>query len=458
MNEKIDSMTADPPMASPSEPKPMGLDTGTLPLGERSLRLILDHVLAVGDEAETTYLEVKSSLDLSSKTGVAKVAKFLLGAANRRPQEAPRHFRGHAVMVIGAQKDAAPGVPRGVEAHELEDRLRPYLGPQFPAFEFGRIGVDDASEVLFVIAQPPQDGQPIYPCHKTFQSDDRRDSLEDGAVYVRGTSNTRPARAGEVLALVERARGGGKPPIELEIAILGSIGRVGSVDKVIDRLYQFEEEQFRATPEPVRSTSLLTITPPNFFGRPEPRSAEDRAARLVSWRNEKSTNISKGREHFLGVALPGAGIRVVSRDRFIAKPHLIVTFHNCEALEFREADDADFEKVVEPVVRQQSRYVLGPDPSDYRITPRDYPVGWTNQGDDVEVTLTPESFRPNVPWTSDQDDYVVLARDPRAGSVAVTWVLTEDGNNEVTRGEFEAPAADLVDASDLLKAVFFSGS
>jgi hypothetical protein len=90
-------MTADPAMASPSEPKPMGLDTATLPLGERSLRLILDYVLAVGDEAETSYLEVKSSLDLSSKAGVAKVAKFLLGAANRRPKEAARQFRGHVV-------------------------------------------------------------------------------------------------------------------------------------------------------------------------------------------------------------------------------------------------------------------------------------------------------------------------------------------------------------------------
>ena len=154
---------------------------------------------------ETTYLEVKSSLDFGGKTGVAKVARFLLGAANRRPNEAAEHFHGYAVLVIGAQKGGAPGVPRGAEPHELEDRLRPYLGPQFPAFEFGRIGVDATNEVLFVIAQPPQEGQPIFPCQKSFQGDDRRDSLEDGAIYVRGTSNTRPARAGEVLALVEKS-------------------------------------------------------------------------------------------------------------------------------------------------------------------------------------------------------------------------------------------------------------
>ena len=86
---------------------------------------------------------------------------------------------------------------------------------------------------------------------------------------------------------------------------------------------------------------------------------------MDSWRRERGTHIVKGREHFLGVTLPGAGIRVVSRDRFVAKPHLIVTFHDCEALAFREADDADFEKVVEPIVRQPSCYVLGPDLSDF---------------------------------------------------------------------------------------------
>ncbi|ALV47218.1 hypothetical protein MB46_18680 [Arthrobacter alpinus] len=447
-------MTADAALDGPSGPKPTGMDTAILPLGERSLRLILEHVLAVGDEAETTYLEVKSTLDFTTKAGGAKVAKFLLGAANRRPREAVSHFRGHAVMIIGAKKGAAPGVPRGVEAHELEDRLRPYLGPQFPAFEFGRIGVDDANEVLFVIAQPPQDGQPIFPCHKSFQGDDRRDSLEDGAVYVRGTSNTRPARAGEVLALVERARGGGKPPICLEVAILGPIARVSRVDEVMDRLYQIEEEKFDTTPEPLQNKSLLTIAAPSFFGSPEPKSASEREARLDMWRSEKVTNIAIGREYFLGAALSGLGLRIISRERFVAKPHLIVTFHDCEALEFRNAEEANFEKVVEPIVRRPSRYVLGPDPSDHRFTPRDYPVDWANKGDDVEVLLTPESFRPNMPWSSNQDDYVILARNPRSSSVTVTWVLTEDGNDDVTRGELQVPAAALLNAAELFKATF----
>ena len=53
-------------------------------------------MIAVGDEAESTYLEVKSSLDMKSKAATAKIVKFLLGAVNRRPKkEAARYFQGY---------------------------------------------------------------------------------------------------------------------------------------------------------------------------------------------------------------------------------------------------------------------------------------------------------------------------------------------------------------------------
>ena len=435
------------------------LDTGMVPLGERALRSILDHVIAVGDEAESTYLEVKSNLDVTSKVGTAKVAKFLLGAANRRPQEAARHFHGYAVLVVGAEKGIASGVGRGVEAHELEDRLRPYLGPQFPAFEFGRIGVGADKEVLFVIAQPPQEGQTIFPCQRNFQGEDRRDNLEDGAIYVRGTSNTRPARSGEVLALVERARGGGKQPIDLEVEVLGPISRIYRVEEILEIMRDCEEEQFSKQPEPAEDTFALTSfrLASSAFGSSGEPSAKDREEALVTWRNGKTEHIAKGREHFLGVGLSGAGVRVVSRDRFVAKPQLIVTFHGCELLDHLDPDYADFEKAVEPVLRPKDPFQPAFDYSTLRPLSRDYPVAWSNRGEDAEVVLTPESFRPNVPWTSDQDDYVIVTRDPQVSSVEVTWVLTEDGNDAVTSGEIRVPTGELIDAADLFKAVFLSG-
>ena len=47
---------------------------------------------------------------------------------------------------------------------------------------------------------------------------------------------------------------------------------------------------------------------------------------------------------------------------------------------------------------------------------------------------------------SDQDDCVVLARDPRASSVTLSWVLTEDGNDAVTSGELRVLTADPIEA------------
>ncbi|MGW1666319.1 hypothetical protein [Streptomyces microflavus] len=445
------------PDLSPSEDSDattFALDTSVIPLGERALRGVLNHVVAVGDEAETTYLEVKSRLDMNSKATAAKIAKFLLGAANRRPGEAARYFHGYAVLVIGAQRNSAPGVLRGTEAHELEDRLRPYLGPQFPAFEFGRIGIDSDHEVLFVIAQPPEDGQTIFPCHKSYQGADRSDNIEDGAIYVRGTSNTRPARSGEVLALVERVRRGGKPPIVLEMPLLGPICRVDRVDEVLETLRRFEEEQFTKQSAPAEDTvvSTLSIVTPSIFG--SPLSPEDRSQALTAWQSKKAEHIAKGREHFLGVGMPGAGVQVVSRDRFVAKPHLILTFHNCEVLDYLDPDDASLDEVVEPVLRPHDPFSPGFDYSTIRTIPRDYPVTWSTRGEDAEVVLTPKSFRPNAPWTSDRDDYVIIARDPQARSVQVSWKLTEDGNDTVTSGELRVPTEPLVDAADLLKSVF----
>ncbi|GAA1119853.1 hypothetical protein NE857_26315 [Nocardiopsis exhalans] len=434
------------------------LDTDVVPLGERALRSILDHVIAVGDEAETTYLEVKSTLDMNNKASVAKIAKFLLGSANRRPSEATQHFHGYAVLVIGAQKNGAVGVPRGTEAHELEDRLRPYLGPQFPAFEFGRLGVDSAHEVLFVIAQPPKDGQSIFPCHKSFQGDDRRDNLEDGAIYVRGTSNTRPARSGEVLALVERARSLGKPPIKLEVEILGPICRVDQVEELLERLLDYQEEQFSKQSQPTkdRISSISFWPASSVFASSGPLSAQEREKALVAWRSRKAEHIVKGREHFLGVGLPGAGIRVVSHGRFVAKPQMVLTFHGCELLDYLDPDDADFKEAVEPVLRTQDPFQPNVNYSVLRPASRGYPVAWSNRGENAEVVLTPESFRPNVPWTSDQDDYVILSRDPHASSVEVSWALTEDDNDAVTCGELRVPTREIGDAADLFKSVFLS--
>lgn len=168
-------------------------------------------------------------------------------------------------------------------------------------------------------------------------------------------------------------------------------------------------------------------------------------------------HVEAGRSYFLGVALPGDGFEVISQDPFIAKPQLTITLHDCEAFDFHDSEDANYDRVVEPVLGRKNHF--GIDPGDFGpIVPRDYPVAWSNRENDVEVTLTPDSFRPNVAWRTDQDDYVVVCRDPEATSVRLTWVLTEDGNDATTRGELEVAPGSVIDAGELFKSSFLDGA
>ncbi|WP_051299635.1 hypothetical protein [Arthrobacter castelli] len=448
------------------------MDTDIIPLDELAQRDILSHVCALGDAAETSYLEVKSTLDLTSTKDKAKIAKFLLGAANRLPRQAKMYFRGYAVLVIGAQKGHPEGVARGTEAHELAEKLRPYLGPHFPAFEFGRIVLNDTREVLFVIAPPPEAGQPIFPCHKNFQDDskkDTKDNLFDGAIYVRGPSNTLQARSRQVIDLVERARSSGRPPITLNIELLGSVNRVVDINEKMERLYNLEEENCIKKAE--NFTKPAGPNADHWMERTEailPRGISDRIEAdeikrqekhkdsLKKWKREKPENIEKGREHLLGAAFAGAGIRVTSHNRSITKPRLIITFYDCEAFTYYTPEDADYGKVVKPIIRprQQPPYVPGFEPG--TLIPRDYPVSWNNSENNVEVTLTPESFRPNTPWESGQDDYVLVTRDSQAETVAATWVLTEEGYDETTKGDLQITPGRITKAHELVIATFFT--
>lgn len=171
------------------------------------MRKILTEIEAHGDAAESDCLEVKSMLDLRNRLDVSKIAKFILGAANRMEDRAADNFHGEAVMVIGANQGSSAGLPAGIEEYQLQDKLRPYLGHRGPKYHLRRHFLDGGREVLFVVVAAPRAGDPLFPCHKDFQpleKADQKHGLQNGALYVRPGSNTRVATASEVLALQER--------------------------------------------------------------------------------------------------------------------------------------------------------------------------------------------------------------------------------------------------------------
>lgn len=107
------------------------VDTSRAPLGERAANALVDAIAAGDDRLERYYLEVKGTHDLTGARDRGKLAKFILGAANRMPDSAARAFGGYAVMVIGVVDGHVAGVPP-VENLDIEKAVMPFIGADGP--------------------------------------------------------------------------------------------------------------------------------------------------------------------------------------------------------------------------------------------------------------------------------------------------------------------------------------
>src|SRR5690606_24521582 len=101
-------------------------------------RRLVEALVATDDRAERHFLEVKSEVDLTQTLGAAKVAKFILGAANRPPELAQKAFGGYAAMVIGVAPPETPGVAP-IEFGDIEARIAPFLSRSGPRWELQRV-------------------------------------------------------------------------------------------------------------------------------------------------------------------------------------------------------------------------------------------------------------------------------------------------------------------------------
>src|SRR5690606_15388642 len=173
------------------EPIETELDVSRAPLGLRAARQLVEAVAKLDDRAERHYLELKSSLG-EGKTGIAKIAKFILGAANRMPETAAAAFEGYAVMIIGIADGDILGVPP-IEIKDIEEIVVRYIGPSGPRWDLIHVPVADSdNSVLVVTVEPPEDGQELFPCRKD------GDNLYNGRIYIRADGQTREARADEI--------------------------------------------------------------------------------------------------------------------------------------------------------------------------------------------------------------------------------------------------------------------
>lgn len=193
----------------------VGLDITRAPLGEIAAARLVDAVAAGDDRLERHYLEIKSDLDLTRKTDLAKVAKYILGSANRLPDVAAAAFEGYGVMILGVSPGEARGVPP-IEVLEISKIVGQYLGAAGPRWDVVRVPVDgSANEVLVIVVDPPRNGQKPFPCRKD------GDGLIDGRIYIRADGETREAKGDELDRLLERAAVQVPPDVSFDVTIEG---------------------------------------------------------------------------------------------------------------------------------------------------------------------------------------------------------------------------------------------
>jgi hypothetical protein len=435
------------------------LDTSRPPHGERQRKALLAEIQAGGDTVENHYLELKRQLDFSSRDETTKIAKFILGAANRLPATAERHFGGYAVMVIGAEKGGLPGVPAGTEVLAIEEKINKFLHPGGPQWELERAPADTpGQEVIFILVDPPQDGDPIYLCRAPYQGNKvepgtEKVNLSNGDIYVRAQGQTRKATAPEIDELMKRAGKKSLPAPELTVTLMGDAHHL---DLTPERLNDFIDNQVeKARTEHVDAPALAPSQGGSLFaglsaqillGLDSSSLSPEAFNRLASeWEQQIRAEWQENLGKIAGAALPGLVIELGNRQStFLEAVRFDLVLEGAYGVHTEDPDQVTPKKLFPPVIVKRSQFdhlgLLPPFHNNIRPALSRYPLKWENVGENLHVTIELDHLRPGTPWVSDGDDFVVISRH-QVSALSGTWRATVRGHHEAFEGDVSLPVS-----------------
>lgn len=229
-------------------------DISRAPLGLRAASALVAELSKLDDRFERHYLEIKSDID-PTKNELAKIAKYILGSANRMPEKAAAAFEGYGVMVVGIAPGKIAGVPP-IEILDIDKVVSTYIGPYGPHWDLIHVPVKDSTNsVLLILVDPPQNGQDAFVCRKD------GDGLANGRIYIRADGETREARANEVDQMLDRGKRSAAAEVGFDVEVLGYAYPVELDEQrtVEARVAKTVSRLLRALPQP----------------EPEPASADD---------------------------------------------------------------------------------------------------------------------------------------------------------------------------------------
>lgn len=441
----------------------MKLDLRRLPRGQREWREFLDALAQVDDSAERYFLELKSELDMTNKTHRAKVAKFVLGAANRPEELAGRRFEGHALLVIGVAGGQLTGIP-AFEARELADSVRQFIGPEGPGWDYETVRVAAGRDVVIVIAHPPRERDQPWTCLK-----DGPENLQDGGIYIRADGETRHAKGEEIRAMLRRSVEAPRPTA-LTVEVIGQVltyscskGPLGHFVEQVAR-----DLRGKADIAPSRTDTATLLNTPQLdtlwaaMQQPEDRSPEVYEQQIVAWVEEAQSAFGSLVDGLAGFVGPPAFIRITNRSKVFLE-ELEVRLHLAGQVRAVDAVSSatEIRSCVPPAPRP-----WGPRQRAFGWGPHQFPthqplvhfrqgsgtVTYRNGGS-VVLGLTLPSLRPLETFDSD-DDQVVLCVEGPIDPLGLTgaWTATARGVHDVFEGDVTVPATTHKDLTQLLQA------
>lgn len=477
------------------------INLARVPRGELAAAQLVAAVAHSGDLAERHYLELKGPPDLTSKVNKAKLAKFILGAANRLPDRAVEAFEGYGVMIVGITEDGIQGVPP-IEMLALSQVIQPFLGAAGPRWDVVRVPIEGSpNQVMVILVDPPQMGQPPFICRANGEG------LQNGRIYYRGDGETREATADELDLLM--ARGAARPPapVELDVEVIGEVVPLifdeSTVEEVVENvrrrllaaLPEPEPEQptgpaynvrssdaFRAAMEATSAVSRVLNEHGSAAYRfadllvnevPEKRSEEEYKAEIDAWERKFRAAWPAAVELFAAHVLSANEVIVINKTRtFLHDVEIKLRLAGpVQAAELQgyggELRWRDLRLPLPPRKWGPTKRDLGLDlgyparmaasvvpPSTYMPGPYLPPgASWTTTGS-VDVDVVVGDLRPEATFQTDDGDAVLLIKGEIPEQVRGTWTATVRGHNEVFTGELEVAVAEPTYLTDLIREFF----
>lgn len=415
------------------------IDLSRLPSGARGWAALVEWAAASGDSQERYFLELKSDVDLSTKHGWHKVAKFILGAAHRDPIKAAKRFGGYAVMLVGIGNGTASGIAP-FEAKDLEREVKKFTGADGPGWDYEQIPVGDGHVVIAVVVDPPT-GR-IWPSLADGQG------LFNGDVYLRGDGKTEKATGAELQAMLARAATSGAlstlPAIAVEI-----LGEVLAVRFDRRRLLTYIEDTaqdyLRDADAPERAPWFgLQVSQANLMER---RPKDEFTRQVTRWRDAAQAAPESGLGEIAARFAIGIRLRLTNTEKkSLRDVRVEVQFDDpVRALDWEDGDEnAHAELFPErPVAWGQDSIasLLGRNPIG-PITPRDSNGALRiAQSSPARFSLTLNLLHAKETFVSEEDDVVLVAfvESEFRGPITGRWTLTAGDVDDVLEGEVIVP-------------------